>query len=396
MEWTRSAFIGHWRLFAERPDLVTRGRYVFVPYGTPHLSSWHWLGSRDWATEDRDPWPSMGETDGPRQWTNGQSEVALPPAAVLGTAECLANGERWPLPVINRELIGGFDSRCWALQTYPPSAPFQVVPDIGDEDFAGNMALILDVMYASPNTAGTMLQTYLGPQATVTVFQPSGSLYPPTVIGTTPTYSVVLTSGTGNFQQLATQAFTSLQGPTNHGAYRTLPLWFNASSLVSLRATAAGVDPTRPVILIGDSYGGATSANLAARMRVADPNVDVRLLTFGMPPPGDGRMRDILSSVPQVHYANVGDPVPSLPPGLSDLLLFGSYIPDSIRDIWGEWTRPPVRRLLRIDGTYVEGPQLSDTYAVILSAALQAAATLPLPPYPQHEVKEYAIRLLLP
>lgn len=118
----RSAKSGIWRLFADRPDILTRGRYYFVPDDTPHYPGWHHLWSGDWTRnvdwpEDA---PALGAaTDLPTAWTRGELGTDLPPSVALGGKDCIQSGDKYPPEEVGRRLIAGVDSRCWSSQGMP-------------------------------------------------------------------------------------------------------------------------------------------------------------------------------------------------------------------------------------------------------------------------------------
>lgn len=117
VEWLRSCYSSQWRLFRGGP--ASRGYYYFAPEGTPHYPSPHLRGSNVWTSDENDPPADLGEVEGTRRtYRKGILAVTYPPAVRVGSEECIRDGEAWPLPVIDRTLPGGIDSRC-----YPPDAP---------------------------------------------------------------------------------------------------------------------------------------------------------------------------------------------------------------------------------------------------------------------------------
>lgn len=389
----RSAYSATWRLFREHPEILTKGRYVRVPAGTPHYPGWHNLGSRDWTSDEREPWPPLGEAAGPRTYFTGQFEGDYPPAQLIGSAECLHQGERWPLAVVT-ELAQGFPVLCYADPPIPPPEEIAVL-DLTDRAVMTQFAIILDLQYSNQVAATAALQAYLGPTAVITVVPNSTSIYPGTMIAVLPNFSVVVTSGTDTFQQLALQVLLSGAGPANYGTYGTSVLWFNASTVLHNRMVAAGVDFGKPVLLVGHSYGAALNAIEAVRLRQGTPDIDVRLLTYGMPKPGDIRFQLLLADIPGVHLANAGDPVPGVPPGRP--LSFGlqAVFPLLPWDNWNLWRRPASFWRLGADGSLAPagGDPLALPEAWTISTAV--AGGLPIPVFTDHQVKEYRDRLLL-
>ena len=123
----RSCYSSEWRLFRGSENR-TAGRYAFAAPGTPHYPGDHYLGSLNWVTTDRDganpplgEWQRDARASG-RPWHNGAFGGALPLPLVIGSAECLAQGETYPAPTSGRVLINGVDSRCWQHNPDPCGA----------------------------------------------------------------------------------------------------------------------------------------------------------------------------------------------------------------------------------------------------------------------------------
>jgi hypothetical protein len=120
VEWLRSCYSSRWRLFRGSSQ-ITRGYYYFCDPDTPFFPGTHNLGSLNWTTTDREGMnPPLGEYQidalaTGRPWRNGSFPFGLPLTVSFGSAECLTDGERLPLPVVSRVLIAGVDSRCWVI-----------------------------------------------------------------------------------------------------------------------------------------------------------------------------------------------------------------------------------------------------------------------------------------
>jgi hypothetical protein len=118
VEWVRRSFRGRWRLYRDRPDILTRGRYVKTPEETPFYPGWHNLWSADWTYDRKvqaDP-PPLGEVrSGRLGYDKGGISPVLAPAALVGSADCVRHGDVFPIPLsVVRSTVGGFDSRCWS------------------------------------------------------------------------------------------------------------------------------------------------------------------------------------------------------------------------------------------------------------------------------------------
>lgn len=372
--------------------MLTPGYYVFCPPGTPCCPTPTYLGSRDWTNDERDPWPALGEAEGNRGYYSGGLAVAYPPTRLIGSAECLARGERFPLAVVP-QLVGGFDSRCYAAP--PPAFPVFITDiDILGRPVATTFASVLDLMGSNPVAAEAILQAYLGPTATIQNIPNDTGPFPGTLVAVTPNYNVVVITGTSNYQQLALQVMFTGGGPTDFGQFSTNALWFAAATVVNNRILAAGGDPDKPTIFVGHSYGGAVASVLTARWIQFNPGRDVRLLTYGMPRPGDSRLVDLLKPLTQRHFANVSDPVPGTAPGVGELLGVPVAVPLPFLDRWNQMKPPPGQVQLAQDGTITDTQASTLGIADATVIATQVILGLPVPPFAAHEAKEYFLRLL--
>jgi len=212
--------------------------------------------------------------------------------------------------------------------------------DIFSRDNWIQYADILTRMYSDPDSAETLLQSVLGPQAVISRVDNSDSPYPGTLIAVHPDYTVVFVSGTTNEGQWALQALTVPGFPVDNGAFSTDGLWYAAAMVIHGRITAAGGDITKPILFVGHSYGGAASSVLVGRYINGGRPGPSSLLTFGMPKPGDIRLANLLAAVPQVHFVDRGDPVPFLPPDLADLAFVLGTVPGLFVASWTTYVKP--------------------------------------------------------
>jgi len=76
------------------------------------------LGSQNWIDDERNVPQPLGEFPPTRRpYFKGNLAVPAPPAVLIGTADCIANGDSLPLPAgLSRSLVSGIDSRCWSSQ----------------------------------------------------------------------------------------------------------------------------------------------------------------------------------------------------------------------------------------------------------------------------------------
>jgi len=142
VEYVRSSYRGQWRLFRNRPDVLTRGRYVFVPYGTAHYEGFHHYWSSNW-TRDRESFlgPSdLGEVSSPpRVYDKGDLPFPPPPATTVAEPGCISGGDVYPPANPRRWMLEGFPADCWtgrgvAVPMRQPALWFkpEAIPDVPD------------------------------------------------------------------------------------------------------------------------------------------------------------------------------------------------------------------------------------------------------------------------
>ncbi len=389
----RRCFRSKFRLFRDRPDIITPGRWVRVPWDTPHYPGPHWYGSRDWTSDERDPWPELGEVEGNvRLWDGGAPAGALAPPVLIGRPDCIEKGDRWPLPVLSRNFATGWDSRCYPRGSRPSPGTGLVI-DVRWPAHQQFLAATLAQFYSDPNGAAAALQAWMGPGAVVTVTPNSGSLYPGTLVGVHGNQTVVLISGTSNYQQLALQGMVSGLPPQSTGVFSTSPLWWGASNVIANRIYMAGGDPNGPIIYAGHSYGGAVATVLTARTVYGNPTRPVQLFTIGSPPAGGTSLFRTIANVPQVNLINEGDPIGNLPPDIGIAGMLGGLLTNTLRANWNAWARNPNVITLTGDGTQVPGPDPTLFYGLILQAVTQYLLGQPITPFAAHGADVYAARL---
>ena len=382
-----------WRLFRDHPEIETRGRYVRLPPRASHFRSPHHFGSIAWSGEDHPRTaPALGELPGRSIWDNGQTAIDPPGPGLLGTALCLAQGERYPLPRIEREIRGGWDSRC----------PFgrrdltAIQDDRLDEkqrDVWCFFAYVSVLLYDDPTKARSVLLTYLGQGVTGFVVANSTSDIPGSLIAVHEDYAVVVVSGTTNETQLALQAAYNIGGPTNFGAFGTSPLWWAAAQTIQGRINRAGVDPSKPIFFSGHSYGGAVATILCGEYMLAQPSRDTRLLTYGMPKPGDARLGAAIKGARQSHLVDVGDPTPYVPPNQEQLGALAFTVPADYLRRWSAFIDPPNAFLITETGLiFPKGNDFVDFQLMTIIAA-DAVLHLPFGSVFPHSITEYRRRI---
>lgn len=356
---------------------------------TPHLPFPHYLGSVAWSDEERPlPVHALGEDQVGSQWDNGATAITPPPAIVFGLpAEFLGQWRNQPSMV---PLIGGWPAAC-----FEPLTPNDFIDRLDPFETRNwpDYAIILADQYSDPDLAELELRALAGMPNSVARVDNSSDLVPGSMIAVYNDYSIVVISGTTTFEQRALQAMALLEGPTDFGPFSTVPLWWYASSVMIDRLQAAGVDPSKPLILVGHSYGGSVAQTTAARLRLFGPNRRISVLTYGMAKPGDVRLRESMEGAPQVHLANIGDGVPWLPPSRDDLLPVPLTVPVPVELAWEQYVRPRNQYSVASNGLVepIEPGLLA--FGQLVDAVLWALFSGALPFIPDHEAGEYARRL---
>lgn len=119
VEWRPRAYKSEWRLFRDDLTRTVKGRYYYVPAGTPAFPRPHYLSSRDWIPPRENPPLYLGEAIGVRHGRdNGALPFPLPPAIAVGGPSCVGlSGLTTSLASL--PLVGGIDPRCWTQAGLP-------------------------------------------------------------------------------------------------------------------------------------------------------------------------------------------------------------------------------------------------------------------------------------
>jgi len=305
-------------------------------------------------------------------------------------------GEGWrfdqPLEsVYSLPAVNGFDSRCLLTRLNMPAQRGTVVDANVRFDLV-QLFNILDRQYVNLTQAVEWMETILGPGATIAgVDNSPTSNVPGTVIGTNATQTIVAISGTTTAQQLATQLGYGAIGIVDYGAFSTLPVWYSSATAIVDRMLAQGIDTSKPITLVGHSYGGALAILIAALIKRANPTADVRIVTAGAPNPGDQRLYDLLAGVPQVHIVNVGDPVPGLPPTGPDLVPWSLIVPSPLYSRWGTVRQLPGRSMLASSGQITVGNPWFYSFSALSGAIPYLVSGASLPLFSEHEMSTYLL-----
>lgn len=94
MDIVRSCYESEWRFFPGHPEILTKGRYVFSPPGTPFFPKFHLFGSRNWTQAPDQERTVLGESrEAVHKWSDGAWPIPFPLAQQIGSDDCLSKGE---------------------------------------------------------------------------------------------------------------------------------------------------------------------------------------------------------------------------------------------------------------------------------------------------------------
>lgn len=353
VEFVRSCHNGFWRFFAARPDVITPGRYFFVPDRTPHLGDFHYFGCQDWQEGDM-PNVTGVPNDPPLgnvkrlgwYYDNGKAPAELPAHGQVGQLSAFDEPQTFPVP-FERKLIGGIDSRCFRIPAGALVNDFRI---LADDNCAWLLLLagMLNKLESNERLPVTQaLQLIFGLGTTVD-YRDADANNNLVCVAQTPRNNIILLPGTHSWELLARQLVAGMEGPTNFGQIATLPIWFNAATVALDFANTAGVDWNKPTLLVGHSMGASTALVAWFRLLQADVNRQLRVITFGMPKPGDSRLVSVWSNHGRgTHVVNHGDNIPYFPPSNQTRAAIQSVLPWVPSSWFGSWFQ--VQPVLFID-----------------------------------------------
>jgi len=352
------------------------------------------LTSANYARGDLAASTILGENvNATRVWDRGNPPTRRPQKPSAGNlielqTGCLGDGT----PPAGYYDVEGIDSRCYSAA---PRYTLATFADLDPENPAVLLMLaqLLEWSYTDPAAAAAWILFWLGPGVTVNVVANDSSLYPGSIIIQHPLWTIVIISGTSNPQQLALQAAYSLAGPINFGPYSTMPLWQQAAVYIATLMEAAGVNPVNPVLIAGHSYGGAVATVLTEILRRGNTERPLRLVTFGAPAPGDGRLQRGLRAIPQWHFSTQNDPVPQMPFTGTNVYGLQAVVSAGLRAAWAQWQAPALLRLVGTDDGFPPLQTGNLAWLMLLAIAQAVAAGRPTDPFPEHSISYYLLLL---
>lgn len=411
----RSCYQSLWSLYRDRPDILVPGRYYFSPPGTPAYPFPHNLGSRNYTSDFDYSIPGLGERGLPAKthYDKGTRPGVLPLPRMVGSQDCIELGETTLPPanlIINyvpgdnfyqQANPGEFDlgmrspAGCYEPSIVFPfdkkNLPLYIESKI-DPNSRQVQRTICEVIRLS--YGGTMLFArntlinHLGYYTAEVGIDPSGDPINGAVIATNNDFTIIAMPGSTNAGQWLAQIMSFTGPPLNFGRYGTTQFWENAANAQMTRLQTLGDGPTKPILVAGHSYGGAVACVLAAKLLIANPGRDVRLLTFGSPKPGDIRLRELMSRSIRLHFANPLDPVPVCPP---DQFYSVSAGPTSLLHLsaWRNYYPPTPRGYLTQNGWVEDVPDLDPLSGIFVSFIRDWAVGTAHQPGTLHSIESY-------
>ena len=392
VEYGRSCYSSAWRLFADRPDQLVRGRYYFAPDNAPHFPSVHRLGSRNWNDQEYVTEQTLGEDLlYPQKWNAGQPPAAPPNVISIGPLREFANGSQSAAAVAVRTLIDGFIPDCYPLDERLPI--WREISAYARCQVQRLWAYVICLLYEQDGAGIVALFTdWIGDQAVVT-FHDRTVLFPACCTVIAEDWSAIAWEGTTYYEQYALQGLYSLAGPINFGGLSTLPLWYQAATRGLDFLTADGHVVGKPIFFAGHSYGAAAATIAAARLRLVGTTPFIRYLTFGSPKPGDDRLTDLIQRCQGYSLRNAGDWVTIVPLDELQIWPFLTIYPPGILRALERWSATPNSYVQHEDGFLEPRGQQTLTTETIAHILSFAFAGEPLEILNAHTLAEYRRRI---
>ncbi len=355
---------------------------------------WHLLGSRDWVSDDRPLWndPPLGEWSGATKWYRGDPPAVLPLPVRTGDEDCIQRGERAGLAIqINKS------ARCvdmLPLACYLESELLRQKTNIDNCVWAVECLRIIALAYSDLPAAEARVLAFFDNEVDVVSTPSLSQLFPAFVVAVKGDLCMVWITGTTNLFQGAVQALYFGSGPISQGDYTTSQIYEAAALLVMSALSGNPLVPTcTRFILSGHSYGAAVAYVVAAKLRVANADREVEVLTFGMPNPGGETLIRLLDASPQRHYVNLNDPIPFLPPSGFDLTVNYGAIGALLALQWTRYRRPSHVTIITDDGTLDMRASSEIDNSQITTLVLLIAAAADIEPFTDHDTSKYLQRL---
>lgn len=394
MEFVRSCYQSSWYLFREFP-VTTLGRYYFCSPLTPAVPWIHNYGSKNWSDRNHPLDQSLGEDLLQRQnWDDGIAPPVVPGPVALGNEICFRDGETIEHAVGLDDIVDGLPRACF-VKFDVDLVTWQLVAGIDTCQMRKFYAACLVWTYidnvAAIDAAFFMLT---GAPFVRTTFD--GSLiYPAFHVMRYQRTTVVLVSGTANYQQFALEALYSLIRPTDFGILGTNTLWASFANLLLNYLVTAGCAPGDRVLIVGHSYGAASSLIAVARLVAAATMTEVRYMTFGCPKVGNTDLVRLVDRASGVNVVNDDDIVPVLPPDFLQLdpVVRTLGLPNLF--VWIDWFRPGSVQIFDAQGELVQRFNPPLDFDALMAITLNVLGGIDLPLSNGHMIGEYKKRALV-
>lgn len=391
VEWLRTARTGTWRLFQNDP-VLTEGIYFRVNSKTPFYEEGTWLWSKYWVSDFMDEDPPLGEVNATTAWDTG-APPPFPLAEVrVGSSSCCGDGAIYPAQLLDfNHNVEGLPDSC--LEP-PPGYIYDPSPDWCDPENAAMSAQLLSKLSAGEVIPEAFITSWLGPMNAIESIPPGNTWMPGWCIADGPNYTAVWMSGSDNLYQILTQGGQYFLPPDTVTGLPTYGLWLQAAKqmLYWIDTLRTGSN-TKPYFLCGHSYGGVVATILADMYRRGDPGRGLSVCAFGVPKCVSPGLAIKNKRERWCFWANEGDPIPDLPPGIFQLGPLTLIVPLPIKLVWLTWAKPGRQIILRGAGLFEES-QGSTYYFFDLEAIVVSLVTgAPIATFVPHEIESYLARL---
>jgi hypothetical protein len=152
-------------------------------------------------------------------------------------------------------------------------------------------------------------------------------IYPAYFIGGTPSRKIIYIDGV-TFAAQATNimdGYNNGGGPTNTNGFN--PYFQNRAQQIVTTLTTTTLAQAEFVDVVGYSAGGAIACHVVDRLRTMGSLYKMRIMTFGSPRAGDEVFAARLARVAIGRWFNADDPIPLIPPRLTDVAILPLLIP---------------------------------------------------------------------
>jgi hypothetical protein len=393
VEWLRDCYSSEWHLFRDDAAIKTPGTYYWSGESVPFYAGNHNLGSRVWHDGNHPVVITLGEDlESQRPWDDGDDPVFEVLTRALGSPACLDAGELVANALDGADLIGNFPPGC-IIPADELETLWREVSDFERCQVQRMYASLLVFLYGNDDDAITrLIEDWLGLAPTIRIRHHHGP-YNGLITITTSRWQVAILDGTSTFQEFALQAFAFVTGTTNVGSYSTARLWYESASNMLGYMQEDGLTADKRLMVVGHSYGACVAYNIAARIRLAGADREIKYLCFGPPKIGDDRFVEIIQTCQGQAVINDDDIVTVLPPDRASLAALIPLFATPALLLYTQWqrSRPQIELLRNGSMRYNVFPLLDfETLFNLISRVLLQEVIDPISP---HFMTEYLCRL---